>query len=95
MKPSQPSQKDLLVLEASTYRLGSLCFKVCAPHDRIVRSAELTGPELQKFDQEFVACIRECIVSHMQTRQYLSEKLMTDVDRVVQENSELYRQFPN
>ncbi len=95
MKQTQPSQKDLLVLEASTYTLSSLCFQACAPHERIAQSVDLAGPELQQFNQKFVDCIRECVVSHMQTRHYISEKLMGDVDRVVQENSDLYRQFPN
>lgn len=95
MKPAQPSQKDLLVLEASTYRLSSLCFRVCAPHPQIVQSVELATEEKQKFNQKFVDCIRECVVSHMQTRQYINEKLMGDVDKVVQENSEEYRRFPN
>ena len=90
----QPSPKDLLVLESSTFRLSHNCFKICAKEEDFIESASLDGSQRENFDRNFNECMKGCVISYIQTRQYVRDSFMGKIDKTIKDNSAVYTQFP-
>lgn len=88
-----PSPQQLLVLESSVFTLSERCFDMCSTSEQIIKSAQLAGDERQDFDQKFNDCISHCTISYIQTRQYLRDKLLSDIDSTAKKNDELYKSY--
>lgn len=53
----------------------------------------MQGDEKLKFDTRFNDCVSHCAVSYIQTRQYLRDKLLADIDGTAKANDELYKSY--
>ena len=92
---------ERLMLESSLFTLASKCFPICTKvqnkdesmGDNLRNIVSLKGKELQQFNQKYAKCMRECTMSYIQTREFVRNTFMEDMDRVVKENDEIYRSF--
>jgi hypothetical protein len=93
---------ERLMLEASLFSLASKCFPICASTQVEGESINANlreivslkdGDQLQLFNQKFATCMRECTVSYIETREFVRNQFMQDMDDVVKENDAIYRSF--
>lgn len=88
-----PTPQQLLVLEASLFTLSQNCMKLCARPEQIATSSKMKDAERAAFDQSFNDCIHHCTVSFVQTRQYLRDRLLQDLDKTTKDNEALYANY--
>lgn len=83
------------------FALASKCFPICLQVKDPARNqsqnlrdiVQLEGEGLQKLNQAFATCMRECTVGYIQTREFVRRQFMEDIDKVVEGNNEIYRSF--
>lgn len=71
--------------------LASRCLKVCVPKEQL--PALVGAPEEEKFNSYFARCMKECTVSYIQTREYLRDRFLRDMDETIKKNDEIYKGF--
>lgn len=89
----EANPEQILILESSTFKLGQNCFRICATPSEIIASASSSAREKEDFDKKFNACIHHCTVGMIQTKQYLKERFLRDLDSVVEQNQKVYTSF--
>lgn len=89
----EPKPQQILVLESSTFMLGQRCFGLCVEQDRFGEIARMETSERIKFDSEYAACMHGCVRTYVQTRQYLKDTFLKDLDQTAEKNGQIYRSF--
>lgn len=90
---SGPSPQQLLILESSIFMLSEKCSAMCLTKEELIASSKMQSSERLRFDSNFSDCIKHCTVSYIQTRQYLRDKLLLDIDNTAKQNDALYRSY--
>lgn len=71
---------EKVMIESSLFMLASKCFPICAMgensstpsvSENLRKVVTLQGEELQKFNQKYSKCMRECTMSYIQTREFV------------------------
>lgn len=68
---------------------------MCTTAEQLIASSKMQGEDKLKFDASFNECVKHCTVSYIQTRQYLRDKLLADIDNTAKQNNKLYRSYYN
>jgi len=74
------NEKDLLMLDASIFKLTKRCFNMCYQPDH----PENIVP---------IDCFSGCVESYVESRGWIKERLLEDLDATVKKNEEIYRDF--
>lgn len=86
-----------LTIEASTFSLNDICVDSCIPNPKkytdLAVEEEKTGAKDQNFEKEFRSCLEGCVVSFLQTREYLKDKFMRELDETQNKNEEIYNDY--
>ncbi len=73
-------QKDILMLDASLFKLTKRCFKICyIPNEG--------GPPVED------ECFGSCVENYVSSRAWVKERLITDLDNFIKKNEEIYKDF--
>lgn len=89
----QPKPQQILVLESSTFMLGQRCFDLCVPAEKFEEIAKMETSERIKFDGVYATCMHSCVRTYVQSRQYLKDKFLKDLDQTAETNGKIYRSF--
>jgi hypothetical protein len=73
-------ERDLLMLDASIFKLTKRCFRLCYRPDQ---------PE----DTVPLDCFSGCVDGYVGSRGWIKERLMEDLDASVKKNEEIYKDF--
>lgn len=87
-----PTPQQLLTLESSTFRLSQKCFEICAT-PALIRESVKNPSQRASQDEQFNECVRNCTVTFIQTRQYMKDKFLTQMDSTVEKNMNIYKDF--
>lgn len=71
--------------------LSSRCLKICVPKEQIPEL--LKAGDQEKFNGYFARCMKECTVSYIQTREYLRDRFLREMDETIKKNDEIYKDF--